>query len=270
MAEPFIIMCAPNGARKTQTDHPALPITPVELADCAESILDVGASLIHIHVRDDAGGHSLDVDRYRDAARAIKERVGDRLVAQVTTEACGIYSTEQQMAMVRELKPEAVSLALKELCPDEKAEAIAASFFSWLRRERIMAQHILYSPEEVRRFEALRSRGIFGDEEPMVLYVLGRYASNLTGKVDDLDAFVQASSVQTGWAMCCFGATEHQAVQKSAAMGGHARVGFENNLLLPDGSLAENNATLVGMAADAGRAESRSPALASDVRNAFN
>ncbi|RLA30671.1 MAG: 3-keto-5-aminohexanoate cleavage protein, partial [Gammaproteobacteria bacterium] len=37
MSQPFIIMCAPNGARKNKTDHPALPITDSELADCAES-----------------------------------------------------------------------------------------------------------------------------------------------------------------------------------------------------------------------------------------
>ena len=81
MSQPFIIMCAPNGARKNKTDHPALPISDSELADCAESILGEGASIIHLHVRDDSGGHTLDVDRYRSAINAIRQRIGNFRVA---------------------------------------------------------------------------------------------------------------------------------------------------------------------------------------------
>lgn len=111
MAEPFIVMCAPNGARKSRDDHAALPISSDELATCAEDVLAAGASLLHVHVRDDRGGHTLDAGRYREATNAIRKRVGEALVVQVTTEACGIYSSDEQMAMVRELRPEAVSLA---------------------------------------------------------------------------------------------------------------------------------------------------------------
>jgi len=269
MAEPFIVMCAPNGARKTKSDHPELPITAVELADCAESILDAGASIIHVHVRDDDNQHSLDAGRYREATEAIRSRVDDQLIIQVTTEACGVYSPGEQMAMVRELRPEAVSLALKELCADELAEPDAAEFFAWLHNERIMPQFILYSAEEVRRFESLRERGVIGGESPFVLFVLGRYATNLTGDVSELDAFIDAVSNGTPWAGCCFGATEHLAVARAAALGGHARVGFENNLLMPDGSVSENNATLVSRAANAGRSEGRPAATADDVRARF-
>ena len=42
---------APNGARKTRQDHPALPITPAELAACAAACRDAGASMLHLHVR---------------------------------------------------------------------------------------------------------------------------------------------------------------------------------------------------------------------------
>ena len=179
MDSPFIVMCAPNGARKSKKDHPALPITPDELADCAESIADAGASIMHVHVRDDSGGHSLDVRRYRAAIDAIRARIGSRLVIQATTEACGIYQRDEQMALVRELRPEAVSLALREICPDESAENDAADFYQWLVSERVMAQHILYSPAEVQRFAYLRSRGVITDDSPFALFVLGRYSDDL-------------------------------------------------------------------------------------------
>ena len=87
--------------------------------------------------------------------------------------------------------------------------------------------------------------------------------------VADLDGFVAKTAGDTTWAVCCFGATEHAAVTASAGVGGHARVGFENNLLLPDGSVADDNAALVRLAVDAGREAGREPASAADVRKQF-
>ena len=265
MTDPFVVMCAPNGARKTKGDHPQLPVTPEELASCAASIRDAGASIVHVHVRDDNGGHSLDVGRYREAMAAIRERVDDSLIVQVTSEACGVYSPAAQMAMVRELEPEAVSIALREFNPDENAEA--AAFYAWLVEQRIFAQHILYSPDDVARFELLRRSGVIRDEHPFVLFVLGRYTSDLKGDPGELPAYIDAASGDTTWAVCSFGNTERQAASAAADAGGHVRVGFENNLCLPDGAVADDNAALVAVAASA--AGNRPIATAADVRTMF-
>lgn len=269
MKAPFIVMCAPNGARRSQDDHGRLPITPAELADCASAILEAGASILHLHVRNDEGGHTLDADRYRKAIAAIRERVGADLVIQVTTESCGIYSAPEQMQLVRELRPEAVSVALRELCPESGPVSEAAEFYRWMADNGVMTQHILYSPDDVRRFEALRVERVIVDESPFVLFVLGRYAENLTGDVSELDDFIDRAAETTKWAVCCFGRTEHDAVLAAAAKGGHARVGFENNLLLPDGALASGNDDLVRSAVAAGIANGRAPATAGDVRSLF-
>lgn len=263
------MMCAPNGARKTKDDHPAIPITPAELAECAVAILEAGASIMHVHVRDANGGHTLDVDRYRDAIDAIRARAGDQLVIQVTTEACGMYAADQQMAVVRELRPEAVSVALKEVCPDDASEPVAAAFYDWMQREGVFAQHILYSPEETARFESLRARGIIADESPFVLFVLGRYSSDLTGDVGELDDFIARASSDTRWAVCSFGRTEHEAVTAAAKAGGHARVGFENNLRMPDGREAADNTALVAAACSAAAESGRAVANADTVREMF-
>jgi len=260
-------MCAPNGARKTKAHHPALPVSATDLADCAESILSAGASIMHVHVRDDEGRHSLDVDRYRKATDAIRGRVGDQLVVQVTTEACGIYEPEQQIAMVRTLRPEAVSLALKELCPGDIEIEVARDFFSWLKAERVMAQYILYTPGEVERFGKLRDRGVIPDDRPFVLFVLGRYSDDLTGDPGELDGFISVLDSDVEWAVCSFGRAEQQAALRAASSYGHARVGFENNFLLPDGSIAADNAALVRLAATC--QTERPVATAADVRNLF-
>jgi uncharacterized protein (DUF849 family) len=266
MTVPFIVMSAPNGARRGKDDHQSLPITPDELAACAESVADAGASIIHLHVRDEQGGHSIDADRYRAAISAVRDRIGDRLIIQVTTEACGLYSAEQQMASVRELKPEAVSLALKELCPDAESEPVAAEFFAWLKTENVMPQYILFNPDEAIRFTDLRNRGVIPADWPFVLFVLGRYSDSLTGDPDLIGRFVEGLQQDVTWMVCCFGQTENIAVAEAARLNGHTRVGFENNLKLPDGTTAPDNAALVRLATKIGGDADRHIASADDVR----
>ena len=156
----LVIMVAPNGARRTKADHPRLPITPAEIADEAVRCAEAGASVLHVHVRSDDGRHTLDAELYRAAIDAVRQRLGERMVIQVTTEAVGRYGPAEQMAMVRELRPEAVSLALAELIPDEGASSEVAAFLDWLKHERIAPQYILYAPDEVVRFHDLRARSL--------------------------------------------------------------------------------------------------------------
>ena len=270
-ATPLVLLCAPNGARRQTLDHPNLPITPDELADCAEQVLAAGASVLHLHVRDDSGAHSLDAARYRSAISATRERVGDALVLQVTTEACGVYKAPEQMQLVRELQPEAVSLALKELCPLPENEPRFAEFLRTLQADRVLPQYILYSRDDVERFLLLLDTGTIPRSAAFVLLVLGRYAVNRIGDPDELAALGEPlDAVGVPWAVCCFGPTEQAAVRVAAELGGHARVGFENNLLLPDGSQAPNNAALVEVAAAAARDAGRPLADAATVRSMFS
>lgn len=250
--EPLIVTVAPNGARKTQADHPALPITPDELARCAADCRAAGAAMIHLHVRDAEGGHTLDLGTYRAAIDAIRRAVGDDIVIQATSEAVGLYDAAQQMAMVRALRPEAVSLAIRELVPEAAAEQEAAAFFAWLRQESILPQFILYSAEEVERFNELVERGVVPAGRHFLLFVLGRYTVGQLSDPQDLLAFIAANRQGHRWGLCAFGAREAACALAAACLDGHVRVGFENNLLLPDGSPAPDNAALVaGVAAGA-------------------
>ena len=72
------------------------------------------------------------------------------------------------------------------------------------------------------------------------------------------------------WAVCAFGATENACITAAAALGGHARVGFENNLLQKDGSVAPDNRALVRQAADAAAALGRPLATAHQIRSRFD
>jgi uncharacterized protein (DUF849 family) len=266
----LVIMAAPNGARRTRKDHAALPMTATQLAREASELVDARVSVLHLHVRDHDGGHTLDAGAYREAIGAIRKAVGDQLIIQVTSEAVGIYSPEQQMAMVRQLRPQAVSVALRELCPDETAEQQAARFYAFLQREHIWPQHILYSAEDVTRFEELRRRGLFAEQYPFCLLVLGNYASGREGEPGEFAALRRYGDFErVPWAGCCFGPGEQAAMLACVEQGGHVRLGFENNIHLAGGRLAANNAELVHSFLDVLPAKGRIPAGVEEIRQVF-
>ncbi len=268
---PVILAVAPNGARKTKADHPALPISPAELAATAAACAEAGAAMIHLHVRDEAGGHSLDVEAYRAAIAAIRAAVGDRLVIQVTSEAVGRYKPQEQMAMVRALRPEAVSLAPRELLPEDPDggadEGEVADFLAWLDTEGILPQFILYAADELERFDDLQTRGVIPAGQRFLLFVLGRYSKTQESRPAELLPFVAANRRGHPWAVCAFGRRETACAIAAMTLDGHARVGFENNLHLPDGGLAPDNAALVAAAARGAAALARPLADAAGARN---
>jgi 3-keto-5-aminohexanoate cleavage enzyme len=265
-----MIMSAPNGARRNHEDHPSLPVTPEESARDAIALRDAGVSILHLHVRDDEGKHSLDATRYRQAIAAVRQSVGDDLLIQVTTEAVGQYNSEQQIALVKELRPDAVSLALREICPTGTDERTAANFFAWMRGESIWPQYILYSVEDVLRFDDMRLRGVFADDAPFVMFVLGEYANAVPGTVAGLDCMLAATDPAAyPWAVCCFGGRENEVMLAASARGGHVRLGFENNLHLPDGAIAPDNAALIRRFVADNDASQRRPANAAEVRAGF-
>lgn len=264
---PMMIAVAPNGARKQKADHSGLPITPLELAAAAVDCRDAGASMIHLHVRDAQGGHSLDVDAYRAATAAVRNGVGDEMIIQITTEAVGIYSVDQQIEMVKALKPEAVSLAVRELCPQAEDEIKAANFFAWLQKERVAAQYILYSADDVKRFDALRRGGVIPGDTLSVLYVLGRYSDGGASSALELLPMLAAADSSVTWSLCAFGATEASCMLVAAGLGGHGRVGFENNMLLLNGDIAPSNGALITQVANGVASMGRRVASKSEARS---
>jgi len=248
---PLIIAVAPNGARKTHQDHTALPMTTDEIVHDAKACRDAGASMLHLHVRDQDGVHTLDAGIYREAMDAVHSAVGDDLVIQITTEAVGRYTPNEQVALVRNVRPQAASVALKELTTD--GEDKAAGFYRWAFDEGVALQHILYDPNEVKQLADMIHRGAVPKEKLSVLYVLGRYGDG-ESQPGDLLPFLQAARENELcpklWSVCAFGASEGAVALMAMSLGGHIRVGFENNLYLNNKMLAPNNAALVKQAAD--------------------
>jgi len=262
MSEPLRISVAPNGARRSKLDHPAIPLTPAEIAIEAEQCADAGAVLLHLHVRDSDGKHTLSPDAYRFALDAIRQRVGNRLVLQITTESVGLFDIQTQMDTVLAVRPPAASFAVRELIPDAAAEPQARDFFAAVADLGTLPQFILYHPDEIDRLRALQASGVIPFSQPDVLFVLGRYTQTQQSGPASLAPFLARWGPDPAWTVCAFGAGELATAAAAIGLGGHIRVGFENNLQRPDGSILSGNAEQVAAVAALARTVGRTLATA--------
>ncbi|HEY2400514.1 MAG TPA: 3-keto-5-aminohexanoate cleavage protein [Steroidobacteraceae bacterium] len=262
MNEPLRISVAPNGARRSKQDHPAIPLTPAELAIEAEQCADAGAVLLHLHVRDSNGKHTLSADIYRYALDAIRHRVGSRLLLQITTESVGMFDLRTQMDTVLAVRPPAASFAIRELIPDVAAEPQARDFFATVAANGTVPQFILYHPDEIDRLRALQASGVIPFSNADVLFVLGRYTDNHHPGSNALVPFLSRWGTDPTWTVCAFGAGELAIAAAAIGLGGHIRVGFENNLQRPDGSILSGNAEQVAAVAALARTLGRPLAMA--------
>ncbi|MFO1175575.1 MAG: 3-keto-5-aminohexanoate cleavage protein [Paracoccaceae bacterium] len=240
------LMVAPNGATRTKADHPALPVTIAEIVACARDCHAAGADGLHAHVRDGEGRHVLDAGLYAELLAELARQV-PAMQVQITTEAVSRYAPADQRRLVETLRPRMVSVALREIAA-EPDPAVTRRFFAFCAEAGIAVQHILYDPADVARLGAMVAGGAIPAEGLQVLHVLGRYSPGQVSSPDDLRAPLAAQAaagLAPDWAVCAFGRSETACLLAAVAQGGKARIGFENNLLMRDGTPARDNAARV-------------------------
>ncbi len=240
-------MVAPNGARRGKADHPALPITDEELISTARDCQAAGADGIHLHVRDEAGDHLIDPERYRNLLNRLS-KVVPGMYLQVTSESAGCYDAEAQRAMIRALRPRHVSVAMREMVRAPEDWVAASDFYHWAQSEGVSVQHILYSPEEVTDFIAAVDTARIPGRHHLLQLVRGTYAEG-SAAARPLEEYLapleRAKAYSFDWMLCAFGDAETESLVEAVKRGGKARVGFENSLQNADGTLAPDNAARV-------------------------
>ncbi|MGR1581476.1 3-keto-5-aminohexanoate cleavage protein [Thalassobius sp. S69A] len=233
------IMVALNGARRSQDQHPNLPITTQEIVSETVACAQAGADALHLHVRAADGRHSLDAGRYREALAAL-QRALPGFPVQITTEAAGIFSVAQQIDTVAGVRPSAVSISIREMARDP---ARAAHMYALCQDIGAQVQHILYTPEDTAQLLRWRDAGVVKADQSSVLFVLGAYQPPRTALPADVAPLLRAAPpALTERMVCAFGPSEHAVLIQAAQHGADLRVGFENNLHSPLGPLARSNA----------------------------
>ncbi|EHZ2783986.1 3-keto-5-aminohexanoate cleavage protein, partial [Vibrio parahaemolyticus] len=157
------------------------------------------------------------------------------------------YSPPQQRALVKAVKPEAASFALRELIPDRASEKEGHAFFHWLAESSIVSQIILYDATDIERYFQLRDAGVLPKTHQHALVVLGRYHQAQQSSPWDLRGLNLARFVEEEirCAICAFGAREQDCLASAMLLGFDVRVGFENNHFDVAVELAISNAAQV-------------------------
>ena len=225
MARPYI-MVAPNGARRGKADHPALPITTDQIVATAAACVAAGADALHLHVRDNAGQHSLDAGLYNETVKELRHAIPD-LRIQITTEAGGVFDVATQLQCLSQVQPEWASISIREIARDVD---LAHKVYGVCAEQGTTVQHILYDTDDIARLNEWQGRGIIGAGQASVLFVLGRYTTGQTSTPADLAPFRAAMPKARDWMVCAFGPDEHACLLETAKQGGKLRVGFENSL----------------------------------------
>ena len=237
-------MIAPTGARRTKADHPALPMTINEIVSETSACVQAGANGLHLHVRDTQGVHSLDAILYREALQAL-EKACPGLPVQITTEAMGRYTPQDQRDLVWALRPGWVSVSLREMLSQGENKDVK-NFYHACADAGITVQHILYSDVDYKMLLDLLGEENF--QTLSLLFVLGRYNDNQNSYPSDLEPFLACThhyGLSPDWAVCAFGPGETDCLQAAHHKGGKIRIGFENSLWHADGTLATSNAERV-------------------------
>lgn len=261
MSEKTIITAALTGVLATRQQSPYIPYTPEEIAAEAQRCVAAGASIVHIHARQESGLPAFDVETYARIDAAVKARCDD-VIINYSTGAVGI-ERETRIHHIRALKPDMAALNMGSM-----NYAIYSR-----KKKRFYHDHVFANPfADIQFFlQAMNEAGTRPEMEcfdtghvnnarplidmgilrppyqfSLIMGVLGGIPAstkNLVHQVDQLPP-------EAHWQVIGISTKQWPLVAAAVSMGGNVRVGLEDNLYLPNGELAQSNADAVEKAVD--------------------
>jgi 3-keto-5-aminohexanoate cleavage enzyme len=252
---PLIVTCAPVGAELSLEQTPYLPYTPKLLGETARAVQEAGGSIIHVHCRNDDGTNTHSVERFAQAYKAIREQ-SDLIVQFSTGGAIGM--TPDERASVLQLRPEMATLTCGSVnFGDEIFEnsfPIMRGILERMHEYGVRPELEIFDKGHLANARRLVREGLLTLPQH-VDFVLGvpggleASAENLCDLVGDLDP-------ECTWSVAGVGRAQLSMAMMAVAMGGHVRVGLEDNIYYSKGRLARNEelvARVTRIAAEAGR-----------------
>jgi len=265
-----LITVAPTGAEVEKAKVPALPVTLAELVATATECESVGASVIHVHIRDDEARPTLDVGRLRDTVAALREATD--LVVQLSTGGA-VTDPESARLAVLEAAPEMASCTMGTVNFGDDVFLNRWEFIVELHtrmQERgIVPEYEIFDLGHLAALERLLDRyGLpFGGHVHVDL-VMG-VPGGMPGTTDALVACVNAMRnlpAGTTFSATGIGRATLPVMLASLSAGGHLRVGMEDTITYAKGQPVESNAQLVARAAALARLAQRPPMTPAQAR----
>lgn len=269
---PCIVTAAIVGAETTRTQTPYLPITPDEIGEEAARCAKAGATVIHLHVRDEAGNPSQDRERFRAAIAAIRSRCD--VVVQTSTggavgmsidERCGpLLISGRERAEMATLNVGTINFG-DDIFVNRRLDTFGVA-------ERIKAAGIIpeieiYDLGHLDILEELVAKGAV--PRPLhVQFVLGvRGALKASERnLELLAARLDEDFPGSTWGVAGVGRYELPMAEVAARIGGNIRVGLEDNIFIEKGVLAKGSVELVEKAVAICQAAGRKVASIAEAR----
>jgi 3-keto-5-aminohexanoate cleavage enzyme len=245
----LILTAAIVGAETTRAQTPHLPITAVELADEAARCRDAGASVIHLHVRNADGSPSQSRELFAEAIAAIRKKT-DVIVQTSTGGAVGMSLDERAQPLL--CKPEMATLNCGTLNFGDdvfvNTRPMIRDLAARIKKAGSIAELECYEVGHVDEALALFKDGHIA--APLHFqFVLG-VPGGIGAREDVLRFLIAQVPVGATWGVAAVGRHQRPLTELAMRLGGHARVGLEDNIYLDKGVLAEGSAPLVARAAE--------------------
>jgi len=240
----LIITAAVVGAELTREDTPYLPLSPEEIAEEARRACEAGASVVHLHARDSEGRPTQDREVYREIVERVRARCD--AVIQVSTGGAVGMTAEERLGPVT-LSPEMASLTAGTVNFGDEVffnpQDLMVRFAKAMKEHGVKPELEIFDAGMVANAMRLADMGLV--PPPLHFdFVLG-VPGALPAGLKNLLHLVESIPPGSTWSVAGIG--RHQLPMATAAviLGGHARVGLEDNIFFQKGVLAEGNGPLV-------------------------
>ena len=265
---PYIITVAITGSVPKKSDNPSVPITVSEQVDSTKKCYDAGASLVHLHVRNDDESPSSDVNKFKELLIGIRESCPDIIVEFSTG---GRGRSQQERGAMLYLQPDMASLATGSVNfpnfiyenPPSLIDELAKDMikFSIKPEVEIFDLAMLYNAIEMVKvgllIEPVHVQFVFG-----IKNALPAKKNILEFQVGELKKYLPQST----WTAAGLGKSQLEVNEWSLELGGHCRTGLEDNIKFDKSRLANGNEELVERLAAFSKTYNRPVATPSEAR----
>jgi 3-keto-5-aminohexanoate cleavage enzyme len=264
--QPLIITCAGVGAEVTRAQQPALPLTASEIAQDAAQCRAAGASIYHLHVRDDRGHPTMSVDVYKAALDAIRDATD--VIVQFSSGGA-VTDTEDVRIAPLDLKPEMASLTTGTVNFGSEVfwnpPALIERFYKRMRELGVLPEFEIFEPGMI-----ANARRIYEERAEThhrhFDFVLG-VPGGMPAWEDSVAYLASHTPLEATWSATGVGRWHLPVTEAAIELGGHVRTGLEDVIYFERGRLADGNAQLIDRVASMGRAAGREIATPDTARN---
>lgn len=263
MTTPCIITVAITGSVPQKKDNPAVPITVAEQIESTHEAYEAGASLAHVHVRNDDGTTTSDPDKFL----ALKEGLNKHcpgMIVQFSTGGRSGHGVAERGGMLRH-RPDMASLTTGSCNfparvydnPPELIEALAEEMLKYDIKPEIEVFDLAMLYNAINMSEA----GLI--KKPLHVQFVMSVKNALPAQRDILEFEVgqlTKYAPDATWVAAGIGRTQLDVNKWSLELGGHCRTGLEDNVRMDRETLAPSNAALVARVADLCAEYDRHPA----------